>query len=400
MRTYRDLYLELPDYSVVVLSIILLTATAANANTNTNTNTKTSLQSTEQSHYQELTPKDYTISVVADGLQYPWSLAFLPDGRLLVTERSGQLRLVDNQGLSAPLTGVPEVFAKSQGGLFDVVLHPDYRENGWIYLSYAHGNNNANATRLARARLKGSALVDLEVLFTATPWKDTPVHYGGRFAFLGDNTLLLGIGDGFDYREMAQYNTSHLGTMVRLHDDGSIPADNPFIDDSDSLDAIWSYGHRNPQAIVYDQESGAVIAHEHGPAGGDELNIIERGMNYGWPIATYGRDYSGAAISPFSEYAGTRQPLLHWTPSIAPSGMALVRGAAFPALDGDLLIATLRAREVRRIHRQADQTIIQQSLFREIGQRIRDVRVAPDGSLYLLTDSNNGQILHVTPASN
>ena len=348
------------------------------------------------SDYRELTETDYTIEVVASELDRPWSLAFLPDGRLLVTERSGQLRIIDNGVVSEPVSGVPEVFAKSQGGLFDVVLHPDYAQNQWIYLSYAHGDNNANATRLARAKLDGHALVDLEVLFTASPWKNTPVHYGGRFAFIQGNKLLLGIGDGFDFREMAQLTDSHTGSIVRLNDDGSIPFDNPFVDATDAQDAIWTYGHRNPQAIVYDKELDIVYAHEHGPAGGDELNVIARGRNYGWPIATYGRDYSGAEISPFTEYRGTSQPILHWTPSIAPGGMALVKGDAFPMLKGNLLVAALKAREVRRLHVNDDGTITQQSLFKELGQRIRDVRVAEDGSLYLLTDSNEGQVLRVT----
>ena len=348
--------------------------------------------------YSELEESDYTIEIVASGLDHPWSLAFLPDDRLLVTERSGQLRFIDNGVVSEPIAGVPPVFAKSQGGLFDVVLHPNYAQNGWIYLSYAHGNNKANATRLARARLSNNTLVDLEVLFTATPWKNTPVHYGGRFAFLGDNTLLLGIGDGFDYREMAQRVDSHTGSFVRLNDDGSIPQDNPFLDAKDSLDALWSYGHRNPQGIVYDATHNIVYAHEHGPAGGDELNIIASGNNYGWPIATHGRDYSGAAISPFTEYEGTVQPVLHWTPSIAPGGMALVTGDAFPQLRGDLLVAALKEREIRRVHISSDGTFIQQSLFKNLGHRMRDVRVSKDGTLYLLTDASNGQVLRVSPS--
>lgn len=349
------------------------------------------------SAYEPLTPDDYTMTQIADSLDHPWSLAFLPDGRLLVTERSGQLRIIDNGKVSAPVTGVPAVFAESQGGLFDVVLHPDYEANGWLYLSYAHGSDNANATRLARARLEGDALVDVTVLFTASPWKDTPVHYGGRMAFLADNTLLLAIGDGFDYREQAQRNDNHLGTIVRLNDDGSVPADNPFIDDEMALPEIWSYGHRNPQAIVIHPDTGMILSNEHGPAGGDEVNRLQPGSNYGWPIATFGDDYSGAAISPFTHYPGTRQPELHWTPSIAPAGMAIGHGDAFPALQGDWLVAALKAREVRRIHIDDDQRVTQQSLFTELGMRIRDIRVAPDGTLYLLTDSSNGSVFQVTP---
>lgn len=349
------------------------------------------------SAYEPLTPDDYTMTQIADSLDHPWSLAFLPDGRLLVTERSGQLRIIDNGKVSAPVAGVPEVFAESQGGLFDVVLHPDHETNGWLYISYAHGTEAANATRLARARLEGDALVDVTVLFTASPWKDTPVHYGGRMAFLPDKTMLLAIGDGFDYREQAQRNDNHLGTIVRLNDDGSVPADNPFIDDETALPEIWSYGHRNPQAIVIHPYTGTILSNEHGPAGGDEVNLLQPGTNYGWPIATFGDDYSGAAISPFTHYPGTRQPVLHWTPSIAPAGMAIGHGDAFPSLRGDWLVAALKAREVRRVHIDDDQTVTQQSLFTEPGMRIRDIRVAPDGSLYLLTDSSNGKVFHVTP---
>ncbi|WP_205737880.1 PQQ-dependent sugar dehydrogenase [Granulosicoccus antarcticus] len=347
--------------------------------------------------YEPLTPNDYTITVVADSLDHPWSLAFLPDGRLLVTERAGQLRIVDKGKVSAPVTGVPAVFAKSQGGLFDVVLHPDFETNGWLYLSYAYGTDDANATRLARARLVDNSLVDVTVLFTATPFRDTPVHFGGRMAFLPDKTLLLAIGDGFDYREQAQRNDSHLGTFVRLNDDGSVPADNPFVDDVKVLPEIWSYGHRNPQAIVVHPDTGKVLSHEHGPAGGDEVNRMEPGLNYGWPIATYGDDYSGAAISPFTHYPGTEQPLLHWTPSIAPAGMAIGHGDAFPALQGDWLVAALKAREVRRVHINEDQSLTQQSLLTELGKRLRDIRVASDGTLYILTDSSEGKVLHVTP---
>lgn len=345
-----------------------------------------------------LTIPAYTISVIAETLEHPWSLAFLPDGRLLITERPGRLRLIDGNTLSTPIDNVPPVYAKSQGGLFDVVLHPDYANNGWLYLSYAHGDKHANATRLLRARLVDDALTDIEVLFTASPWKDTPVHYGGRLAFLPDNTLLLSIGDGFDYREQAQQLDSYLGKLVRLNDDGSIPADNPFVGVDGALPGIWSYGHRNAQAIVIDHDNQRVLEHEHGPAGGDEINWISRGGNYGWPVTTYGRDYSGAAISPFQRHVGTEDPVLHWTPSIAPAGMAIMAGDAFPELRGDLLVAALKAREVRRVKLDGEQVVAQQSLFTELQQRIRDVREAPDGSIYLLTDSANGQVLRITPA--
>ena len=340
---------------------------------------------------------ELAVEIIAENLDHPWSLAFLPDGRLLVTERSGSLRIVDQGQVSEPLANVPAVYAKSQGGLMDVVLHPDHANNGWIYLTLAHGSAKANATRLIRARLEGNALVDVEVLFTAKPFKDTPVHYGGRLAFLPDNSLLLSVGDGFDYREQAQLLDNHFGKIVRLLDDGKVPPDNPFIDGVGNLPEIWTYGHRNPQAIIVHADRDVVFAHEHGPDGGDEINVIVPGRNYGWPITTHGRDYSGAAISPFTELHGTVDPMLHWTPSIAPAGMALVQGDKYPKWQGNLMVAALKARELRRVTIDSE-TIEQQSLLTDLGERIRDVRTGPDGYLYVLTDNSNGRILKLIPA--
>ena len=339
---------------------------------------------------------ELAVEIIAENLDHPWSLAFLPDGRLLVTERSGSLRIVDQGQVSEPLANVPAVYAKSQGGLMDVVLHPDHANNGWIYLTLAHGSAKANATRLIRARLEGNALVDVEVLFTAQPFKDTPVHYGGRLAFLPDNSLLLSVGDGFDYREQAQLLDNHFGKIVRLLDDGKVPPDNPFIDGVGNLPEIWTYGHRNPQAIIVHADRDVVFAHEHGPDGGDEINVIVPGRNYGWPITTHGKDYSGAAISPFTELHGTVDPMLHWTPSIAPAGMALVNGDKYPKWQGNLMVAALKARELRRVTIDSE-TIEQQSLLTALGERIRDVRTGPDGYLYVLTDNSNGRILKLIP---
>lgn len=349
--------------------------------------------------------RPYEIETVAEGLHYPWSLAFLPGGDMLVTERDGRLRLIRGGELvEAPVSGVPPVYVESQAGLFDVVLHPHFARNNLLFLAYAHGDGGANNTRVARARFDGEALQDLEVIFEAKPLKDTPVHYGGRMDFLPDGTLLVTLGDGFEYREQAQMLSSHLGTIVRINPDGSVPGDNPFTDRENAMPEIWSYGHRNVQAILHDPLSGRVYAHEHGPKGGDEINIIEKGKNYGWPLATYGVDYSGAKITPYTEYEDTVQPLVHWTPSIAPSGMTLYRGNAFPEWDGDLLVSALAAKKVQRVDLEDGEVAGEEALFEELDRRIRDVRTGPDGFVYLLidaepTDDNpaGGQVLRVRP---
>lgn len=343
--------------------------------------------------------RDYQIETVAEGLEWPWSLAFLPEGDLLVTERGGALRLIENGQLrDAPIDGVPPVYANSQGGLFEALPDPDFAANRWIYLSYAYGSPNANATRVARARLIDGQLVDLEVLFTASPTKDTPVHYGGRMTWLADGTLAIGLGDGFDYREQAQRLDNHIGSIVRIRPDGSVPEDNPFVDRDDALDEIWSYGHRNVQGLAWDERSGVLWQHEHGPRGGDEINRIEASANYGWPIATHGIDYSGASISPYRSRPGMVDPLLTWTPSIAPAGLAIYRGNAFPDWDGDLLVAALAARELRRVELEGQTIVGQHAMLGELGERLRDVRVGPDGLIYVLTDSADGRLLRFRPA--
>jgi glucose/arabinose dehydrogenase len=340
----------------------------------------------------------YQVEQVATGLNFPWSLAFLPDGDLLVTERIGQLRRVRVGKISAPITGLPtDMYVKSQGGLMDVVLHPSYATNGWLYLSYAMGDDKANTLSVMRAKLEGDSLVEQQTLFTVSPFKSTPVHFAGRMTFLPDNTLLITTGDGFDYREDAQRLNNQMGKVIRINDDGSLPADNPFIEgkNGELSKYVYSYGHRNAQAILYDPIRAWVISNEHGPAGGDEINIIEAGLNYGWPVITKGRDYSGASISPFTEYPGMQQPYLDWTPSIAPSGMALHSGEMFKSLNGDLLVSVLKFKEVRWVQMQGNEVKGQVSLFKELDERIRDVRVHPNGSIYILTDSANGRVLRM-----
>jgi aldose sugar dehydrogenase len=342
---------------------------------------------------------DYRIETVTDGLQHPWSLAFLPDGRMLVTERVGRLRIIEADGSlnPQPVGGVPEGFVAAQAGLMDVLLDPEFASNQQLYLSYAYGTSQANNTRLAKARLVDGQLKDVRVLFSALPAKSGAAHYGGRMAWLPDKTLVLTLGDGFDWREEAQSTANHLGKIVRLNRDGSIPQNNPLVGLAGAAEEIYSFGHRNVQGIVYDDELQRLYSHEHGPRGGDELNLIEPGTNYGWPLITYGVDYTGAQISPYTELPGLQQPLLHWTPSVAPSSLTLYRGSLFPQWQGDLFASTLAERSVRRIRLQDGKLAGQEVLFEELDERIRDVRGGPDGALYLLTDSAEGRVLRVVP---
>jgi glucose/arabinose dehydrogenase len=334
--------------------------------------------------------------VIASGLDHPWSLAFLPGGGVLVTERNGGLRRLEG-GQMLKISGVPKVYNEGQGGLFDVLPHPQFNQNGFVFLSYSHGTRAANGTRVARARLVGNSLIEVTPIYTAMPLKRGPVHFGGRMVFLPDGTLLLTTGDGFDYREKAQRLDSPLGKVMRLTTDGKVPAGNPHAADPKAVAAIWSRGHRNPQGLAYDPVRNQVFAHEHGPRGGDEVNIIERGGNYGWPVATKGMDYSGATISPYKSYPGMKDGLVVWVPSIAPSGLAVYRGAMFPEWQGDLLVGALVDREVRRVRLAPDGRVLgQESLFRQVGERIRDVRVAPDGAVWLTTDDPQGKILRVS----
>jgi len=344
--------------------------------------------------------QDYRIETVTAGLDHPWSLAFLPDGRMLVTERVGRLRIIAKDGSldPEPVAGVPEAFVAAQAGLMEVLLDPDFAGNQWVYLSYAYGTEQANNTRLARGRLVEGRLQDVEVLFSALPTKAGAAHYGGRMAFLPDQTLVLTLGDGFDWREQAQNPANHLGKIVRLHRDGSVPADNPLVGQAGAAAEIYSLGHRNVQGIYYDARLQRLYSHEHGPRGGDELNLIEPGHNYGWPLITYGVDYTGAQISPYTELPGLQQPLLHWTPSVAPSSLTQYRGALFPEWQGDLFASTLAERSVRRIRMLDGKLAGEEVLFEELDERIRDVRSGPDGALYLLTDNAEGRVLRVVPA--
>ena len=339
---------------------------------------------------------DYTLTTVADNLDKPWSVVQLPDESFLVTQRGGELLRVAQDGSIVPVDGVPPTYFAGQGGFFDIVLHPDFATNQTVYLSYAHGTPAANGTAITRATLVGSVLQNPQQILLVEPLKDTPQHYGGRLLFLSDGSLLLSTGEGFEYREAAQDLGSELGKVLRINDDGSIPQDNPFSDEASRR--IWTYGHRNAQGLALDPDSGTVYLHEHGPRGGDEINVIKPGLNYGWPAITYGVDYSGAQVSPFTAAEGMEQPLVFWVPSIAPSGMAWYGGDLFPEWRGDLLVGALVDREVRRVDLEGGRVVAQEPLFAELESRIRDVRVGRDGCLYLLTDGEGGKLIRVSRA--
>lgn len=342
----------------------------------------------------------YRVVEVASKLDHPYALAFLPDGSILVTERAGRLRVIrDGKLVEAPVTGVPPVHHRSQGGLFDVVLHPKFAENRVLYLTYAHGTREANATRVARATFDGKALLNLQVIFEAAPLKNTSNHYGGRMVFLPDGTFALTIGDGFEMRESAQDTKTHLGKIVRLKDDGSVPSDNPYAGTPGAAKGLYSIGHRNQQGLAIDPATGVLYETEHGAQGGDEVNIIEPGKNYGWPLITYGRDYSGAQISPFKARRGLEQPIVDWTPSIAPSGTTVYRGDKFPAWNGDLFVGALVKKHLRRVDLDDRGNVVGESqLLTDVGARIRDVRTSPDGYLYVTTDDDQGKVLRLEPA--
>jgi len=332
----------------------------------------------------------YQLEVVASGLNLPWSLAFLPNGDMLVTELPGALRYVRGGELEPqPIAGVPKVYFRGQGGLMDVVLHPEFAANQLLYLTYAQGGADSNALVVMRARLQGRRLVDRKEIFRAVPRKNTPVHYGGRMVFLSDGSFLLTVGDGFDFREEAQNLANHYGTVVRLTDAGAPAPGNPFAEQDDARPEIWTYGHRNAQAIVLD-DAGRVWLNEHGPRGGDELNLIVPGANYGWPLATHGLDYSGARVSPYTSYPNTQAPIKYWVPSIAPSGMTHYDGDLFPTWRGDLFLTSLLDKHVVHVRMANGRPQHFAPMFAELDARLRDIRTAPDGALYILTEGPPG----------
>ncbi len=349
---------------------------------------------------------DFRKVTVLEGLEHPWSISWLPDGDMLITERPGRVRIARNGALEpTPISGVPEVLAENQGGLMDVSVHPRFAENRLVYFTYSHGTNSANRTRIARATFDGKALSDWQVIFEVSQAKPRGQHFGSRMIWLPDGTLLASIGDGGNppiqlegelIRQQAQNLRSHFGKVVRLKDDGSVPPDNPFVGSADHNSAIWSYGHRNIQGLAFDPTTNRVWATEHGSRGGDEMNLMEGGKNYGWPVATHSREYSGGLISPEKSLPGMVDPALIWTPSIAPSGLAFYNGDNFPQWQGDLFAGGLVSQDIRRIELDELGNVVDEQLI-PINQRVRDVRQGPDGLLYILTDEPNGQLIRLEP---
>lgn len=342
------------------------------------------------------------VETIASGLEHPWALAFLPDGRMLVTERPGRMRIIARDGaLTDPLTGLPRIYAVNQGGLLDVILDRDFAKNRTLYFCFADPVGGSGRTSLARATLTEAAkpgLVDVKIIFRQEPSTSRGFHFGCRIAQTADGLLFLTTGDHFTQRDRAQTLDNHLGKMIRIASDGSIPRDNPFVGRPGAKPEIWSYGHRNPQGLALHPKTGRPWMHEHGPRGGDEINIPEAGKNYGWPVIGFGIDYSGAKIHEGTHKPGMEQPIHYWVPSIAPSGMAFYTGDLFADWKGSLFVGALVAQMLVRLELDGARIVKEERLLKELGERIRDVRQGPDGALYLLTDSARGRLLRIAPA--
>jgi glucose/arabinose dehydrogenase len=338
---------------------------------------------------------------VASGLNHPWGFAFLPDGRIIVTERSGSVRIIDRAGqVSAPLTGAPAVAAGGQGGMLDVALDPAFAQNRTVYLSFSEpGPNGTSGTAVARARLGDKALEDVRVIYRQEPKVQGGGHFGSRLVFRGDGTLFVTQGDRFTYRERAQDLSSGIGKVVRINSDGSIPRDNPFVGRSDARPEIWSYGHRNQQAATLHPETGQLWTVEHGAAGGDELNHPEAGKNYGWPVITYGRDYNGRRIGEGAAREGMEQPVYYWDPVIAPSGMIVYTGDRYPGWKNSVLIGSMTPGALVRLTMSGGTVASEERYLGDLRERIRDVQQGPDGFVYVITDASSGRLLRVVPVA-
>ncbi|MFU8831949.1 MAG: PQQ-dependent sugar dehydrogenase [Wenzhouxiangella sp.] len=354
------------------------------------------LSETLRTEYQPI-----QIEKISDGLEHPWSIAFLPDSDMLVTERAGALYRINADGERSVISGTPDAHVQSQGGLLEVLPHPEFTDNRLIYFTYSKANGEDTATALARGRLEDDQIVDLEDVFIQDRYSAPGRHYGSKLAWLPDGTLLMSIGDRGAEPPRAQDLDDHAGSLLRLNDDGSIPDDNPFVGRDDAKPEIWSYGHRNIQGLMAHPETGEIWATEHGPRGGDELNLIERGGNYGWPVVSRGRDYR--TEEQFSDGARSHpdmiDPVIDWTPSLAASGLAVLVDDHFEAWQGNFLAGGLRAEQIRRVVFEHDEVVHEEELLRGHIGRIRDVRVGPDSNVYVITDHPEGALYRISPAN-
>jgi glucose/arabinose dehydrogenase len=347
-----------------------------------------------------LAAQSLTATKLVDGLEHPWSMVFLPDGEVLVSERAGRLRRIqDNTLLPKPVSGLPAIVEHGQGGLLGLALHPQFAQNRWLYFAYAAEGDDGYSTHLARGRYQDGALTQVAVLFAATPQSDGGQHFGGRIAFDRAGYIYLTLGDRGE-RENAQMLANHAGSVIRLHDDGRIPADNPFVNTAGAQPEIYTYGHRNVQGIALHPTTGQVWTGEHGPQGGDEINILHAGANYGWPVITYGEEYGGGKVGAgLKEKAGMEQPVLYWTPSIAPAGMTFYTGDKYPGWQGNLLVSALKFALISRITLDGNRYVDEERLLEGDIGRIRDIQQAPDGYLYVLTDEGDGALYRLESRS-
>ncbi len=347
---------------------------------------------------------DFSIVEIATGLEFPWSIAPIDAGNLLVSEREGRLNHVTVEtGVVTAIRGLPDdILVSGQGGLLGVAIHPEFAQNRLVYFAYSRGTSRANRTSLARGRLSEdmSELDAVETVFDVNFEKRRGYHFGGRVQFMDDHSVLLTTGDGYMHMNESQNLENHIGTIIRINDDGSVPFDNPFATTEAAQPEIYSYGHRNVQGIAIHPETRRAWAHEHGPRGGDEINIIRPGDNYGWPLVTFGIDYNGSTISEDTEGPGLTSPIWQWTPSLAPSGMAFYTGAQFPGWEGDLLVTTLAGSMLLRYDVDNDSVLAEERMLSDFGERLRDVAVGPDGYVYLAVDDLDGRILRLEPVVN
>lgn len=345
-----------------------------------------------------------TVDVITDRLPHPWAIDFLPDGRMIVTERGGKMRIVTQAGgVGEAIKGVPAVAAGGQGGLLDVAVHPNFTENRLIYWSFSEAGQGGNSTAVARGRLSEDAttLNEVRVIFSQRPKVLSKNHFGSRLVFDGKGHLFVTLGErsANKFRVQAQDLGSHLGKIVRLMEDGTVPGDNPFVNKEGALPEIWSYGHRNPQAAAINPATGQLWEIEHGPRGGDEINLPEPGKNYGWPVVSYGKNYSGTPVgSGKRKMAGMEDPIYQWTPVIAPSGMTFYTGALFPQWKGNLFVGGLKVKTLVRLELDGNKVTHEERLLRDLGLRIRDVAQSAEGNLYVITDEDDGMILKLSPA--